>query len=118
MPCIMRTDSSLPSPPGARYVTGAVEARDAGLRLATRARRWIAVVAVGTASGLAALTAHAYHARTAPAAVPRARPAVQPADDSSAGSGSTTPAVSIQPPAAAPSPAASTSVAPVVSGGS
>lgn len=114
----VRTDSSLPSPPGAQYVTDAVQTRDAGLRLATRAQRWIVALAVGTATGLAALTAHAYHARAAPVSVHRARPAAQPTDDSSATSGSTVPASNIQPPASAPVPAASTSAAPVVSGGS
>ena len=119
MGLIMRTDSSEPSPPpGPRYISDAVEARDAGLRLATRAQRWIAVLAVGTAGGLAALTAHANHARAASAAVPRVRPAPQPSDDSGAGAGSTAPAAQIQPPAAAPVSAAPTSVAPVVSGGS
>lgn len=114
----MRTDSSMPSPRGARYVTDAVESRDAGLRLATRAQRWIAVLAVGTATGLAALTAHAYHARAATSSVAKSRPAAQPTDDSSATSGSTVPATPIQPPASAPAPAASASAAPVVSGGS
>jgi hypothetical protein len=114
----MRTDSSLPSPPGAQYVTDAVVTRDAGLRLARRAQRWIAVLAVGTAGGLAALTAHAYHAKAAPASVPRARPVVQPTDDSGATAGSTVPATPIQPPASAPAAVASTQVAPVVSGGS
>jgi hypothetical protein len=113
----MRTDSSMPSPPGAKYVTDAVQTRDDGLRLATRVQRWIAVLAVGTATGLAALTAHAYHARAAAAKVARPTPAAQPTGGS-ASSGSTVPATPIQPPASAPAPAASASAAPVVSGGS
>ncbi len=111
----MRTDSPLPRDRGSQGLADAVQARDAGLRLARRAQRWIAALAVGAASGLAALTAHAYHARAAPSPVTSAPPAQRPIDD---GSGSTVPAVSIQPPAAAPAPAASSEVAPVVSGGS
>ena len=110
-----------PSPPtrasGAQRVTDAVQARDAGLQLARRAQRWIVALAVGAASALAALTAHAYHART-PSAVTSAAPAQRPGDDGSASSGSTVPAAAVQPPAAAPASAASTAVAPVVSGGS
>jgi hypothetical protein len=96
-----------------------METRDAGLRLVRRTQRWIVALAVGTASGLAALTAHAYHARAAaPSTVTSAPPAQRPADDGSGSSGSTVPAGPIQPPASAPAPAASTAVAPVVSGGS
>jgi hypothetical protein len=114
----MRTDSPAPRARGTRRVFDAVQTRDDGLRLVRRTQRWIAALAVGTASGLAALTAHAYHARAAPSTVTSAPPAQRPVDDGSGTSGSTAPAVSIQPPAAAPVPAASTVVAPVVSGGS
>jgi hypothetical protein len=114
----MRTDSSPPRARGAQHAVDAVQAREAGLRLVSRAQRWIAVLAVGAASGLAAVTAHAYHARAAPSPVTSIPPAQRAADDGSDSSGSTAPAASIQPPPAAPAPAASTDVAPVVSGGS
>ena len=78
----MRTDSPLPRARGAEHVIDAVQARDAGLRLARRAQRWIVAVAVGTAGGLAALTAHAYHARAAPSTVTTASPAQRSVDDS------------------------------------
>jgi hypothetical protein len=73
---------------------------------------------VGTASGLAAVTAHAHHARAAPSTVTSAPPAQRPVDDGSHTSAPTAPTAPIQPPAAVPAPAASTDVAPVVSGGS
>jgi hypothetical protein len=114
----MRTDSSLPRARGTKHVVDAVQARDDGLRLARRARRWIAGLVVGMASGLAALTAHGYRARAAPSTITSARPAQRPVDEGNNTSGSTAPAPSIQPPAAAPVPAASADVAPVVSGGS
>lgn len=114
----MRTDSSPPRARGAKHAVDAVQARDDGVRLARRAQRWILGLAVGMASGLAALTAHAYHARAAPTTVTSARPAQHPVDDGSDTSGSTAPAPSIQPPAAAPVAAPSADVAPVVSGGS
>jgi hypothetical protein len=114
----MRTDSPLPHARGGQRVADAVQARDAGLRLAQRAQRWIAALAVGAASGLAALTAHAYHARATPAPVTSRPPAQRPVSDDGDSSGSTVPAAPIRPPAAAPTPAASTDVAPVVSGGS
>jgi hypothetical protein len=114
----MRTDSPPSRARGAEHVVDAVQARDDGLRLARRARRWIAGLAVGMASGLAALTAHAYHARVAPSTVTSAAPAQRPVEDGSDTSGSAAPTPSIQPPVAAPVPAASADVAPVVSGGS
>jgi hypothetical protein len=114
----MGTDSSPPRPSGAQRATDPARARDAGLRLTRRAQGWIAAAAVGLASALAALTAHAYHARAAASAVTSAPAARPPADDGNGGSGSTTPAASVQPPAAAPAPAPSANVAPVVSGGS
>ena len=51
----MRTDSPPPHTRGAEHVIDAVQARDDGVRLARRAQRWIAGLAVGMASGLAAL---------------------------------------------------------------
>ena len=115
----MRTDSPPPRARGAQHLADAVQARDAGLRLARRAQRWIAALAVGAASGLAA----PYRPRLprpcgAVDPVTSAPPAQRPVDDGSDSSGSTVPAAPIQPPAAAPAPAASTDVAPVVSGGS
>ena len=110
----MRTRSRPSRTPEAQDVTARVQTREAGLRLARRVRYWAASAAVGVAGGLAALTAHAYHAR---AASPRAVGAVsgqRPVDD---GAGSTAPAA-LQPPAAPPSPAPAAPVAPVVSGGS
>ncbi len=114
----MRTDSPPPHTPGAEHVVDAVQARDDGVRLARRAQRWIAGLAVGMASGLAALTAHAYHARATPPTPTSARPAQRPVDEGNDSSRSRAPAPSIQPPAAAPVPGASADVAPVVSGGS
>ena len=114
----MRTDSPLPRARGAQHLADAVQTRDAGLRLARRAQRWIAALAIGAASGLAAVTAHAYHARATPSPGTSAPPAQRPVDDGNDSSGSTVPAAPIRPPAAAPAPAASTDVAPVVSGGS
>ncbi len=114
----MRTDSPPPHARGADHAVDAAQARDDGVRLARRAQRWIAGLAVGVASGLAALTAHAYHARAAPSTIPSAPPAQRPVGDSNDTAGSTVPAPSIQPPAAAPVPATSADVAPVVSGGS
>lgn len=114
----MRTDSPPPRASGAQHVTDAVQARDAGLRLARRAQRLIVALAVSAASALAALAAHAYHARAAPSTVTTASPAQRSADDGSRTPGSTVPAAPIQPPAAAPAAATSMDVAPVVSGGS
>jgi hypothetical protein len=114
----MRPDSSPPRGRGPQPVSDPVRARDAGLRLARSAQRWIAALAVGAASALAAVTAHAYHTHAvSPTVTSVARPdrAVDNGGDSS---GSTARATSIQPLAAAPAPAASTNVAPVVSGGS
>jgi hypothetical protein len=114
----MGTDSSPPRPSGAQRATDAAHARDAGLRLTRRAQGWITAAAVGMASALAALTAHAYHARAAASTVTTAPAARPPVDDGQGDSGATTPAPSVQPPAAAPVPAPATNVAPVVSGGS
>ena len=114
----MGTDSSPPRPPGGQPATDAAQARDAGLRLTRHAQRWIAAAAVAMASALAALTAHAYHARAATATATTAPAARPPVDDGNGGSGSTTPAASIQPPVTAPLPAPASNVAPVVSGGS
>jgi hypothetical protein len=108
----------------APYVSGPsrgspVEVRDAGLALVRRVKRRMIFGAVLLAGGVSAVTAHAFHARTAvltrpaaPAAVPSVS-ASQSSDDSSGGSlqsPSGTPAAA--PPASAPAPA------PVVSGGS
>lgn len=114
----MRTESPLPPGRGAQRAVDAVQARDAGLRLTRRAQRWIAALAVGTASGLAALTAHAYQASAAPSTATSVTPAQRSVDDGNDTPGSAAPAAPIQPPASAPVPAASTDVAPVVSGGS
>jgi hypothetical protein len=114
----MRTDSPPPRARGPQRLADAVQARDAGLRLARRGQRWIAALAVGAASALTALTAHAYHARATPSPVTGPPPTQRPVDDGSDSSGSTIPAAPIRPPEAAPAPAASTDVAPVVSGGS
>jgi hypothetical protein len=113
----MRTRSRPSRTPEAQDVTARVQTREAGLRLARRVRYWAASAAVGVAGGLAALTAHAYHAR---AASPRAVGAVsgqRPVDDGAGSTESTAPAA-LHPPAAPPSPAPAAPVAPVVSGGS
>lgn len=113
----MRTTSRPPHPREAQDVTARMQTREAGLRVARRVRYWVASAAVAVAGGLAAVTAHAYHARAASlhaAGVPARQ---RPADDRAPSAGSTSPAA-LQPPAAPPSPAPAAPVAPVVSGGS
>jgi hypothetical protein len=104
----------------APYLSGAsrgsaVEVRDAGLALARRVKRGMIFGAVLLAGGVSAVTAHAFHARTAAltqAAAPAAsRSASQSSDDTSGGS--------LQSPSQAPTaPAPAPAAAPVVSGGS
>jgi hypothetical protein len=92
-------------------------AREAGSALAARANRWMISGAVILAGGLAAVTAHAFHARSA-GAVPSVAPAVAPAAPA-AGSGQDDSAAPVQAPSQPPATAASTSSpAPVISGGS
>lgn len=122
----MGTNSIPPRGPSADRLTDAVKARDRGLHLARRTQRWIATLAVGAASGLAAFVAHGYHARAAgstPAGGSATqRPAAQEGEGqtgaNAAPARSTAPSVPLQPPASAPDPASSANVAPVVSGGS
>lgn len=106
----------------APYLSGlsrgsAVEVRDAGLALARRVKRGMIFGAVLLAAGVSAVTAHAFHARTAvltQAAAPPASRSVsasQSSDDTSGGS--------LQSPSAAPTaPAPVPAPTPVVSGGS
>lgn len=114
----MRTDSSPPRSRDARPGTDSVNARDAGLRIAGRAQRWVAALAVGAASAIAAVTAHAYHARAVASTDTRGVQTQPPLGPTDGASTSTASAVPLQPPAAAPVAAAPTDVAPVVSGGS
>lgn len=98
----------------------AITARDAGLKLASRANRWLICGAVALAGGLSALTAHAFHSRTAAApnaAAPNAAAATTAAPQSSQPSSQTPLQSPSQPPSASsqvPAPAP----APAVSGGS
>jgi len=94
-----------------------VRAREAGLALAARANRWMISGAVILAGGLSAVTAHAFHERSAPA-VRSATPAVTraaPTPDSGEENNGTP----LQAPSTPPASAAQTpSPAPIVSGGS
>jgi hypothetical protein len=122
----MGTDSIPPGGPVADHLTDAVQARDRGLHLARRVQRWIAMLAVAAASGLAAFVAHGYHARAAGSTGAGGSTTQRPAGQEGEGqtpavstpAGSTAPSVPLQPPASAPDPSSSANVAPVVSGGS
>lgn len=91
----------------------AITARDAGLKLASRANRWLICGAVALAGGLSALTAHAFHSRTAAAApnaaatTPAAPQSSQPSSQTPLQSPSQPPSASSQVPAPAPAPAVS-----------
>jgi len=94
-----------------------VDAREAGLALAARANRWMISGAVIFAGGLAAVTAHAFHARTA-ASSGSATPAVTRAA-AAHGSDDGSSEATLQAPSTPPASAAATPLpAPVVSGGS
>jgi hypothetical protein len=92
--------------------------RDAGLALVRRVKRGMIFGAVVLAGAVSAVTAHAFHARTAAltrSAAPAALPSVsapQSSDDGSGGSLQSPSEAPAAPAAAAPAPA------PVVSGGS
>lgn len=94
-----------------------VRAREAGLALAARVNRSMIAGAAILAAGLTAVTAHAFHQRSAPAvrsATPRVTRAVH-----AHGSGEDHHRVPLQAPPTTPASAAPTpSPAPVVSGGS
>ena len=93
-----------------------VSAREAGLALAARANRWMISGAVILAGGLTAVTAHAFHQRSAPA-VRSATPAVRPGVPSPA-SGEENNGAPLQAPSAPPAPAPQTASPAPVSGGS
>jgi hypothetical protein len=121
----MRTENSPSRGQADRSRREAVQARDAGVRLAARLNRWVVAAAVALASALTALTAHGYHARAATTRTSAARTGEQSTGTSATASqgtpapatGATVPAPAPQPPASAPVPAPA-AVAPVVSGGS
>jgi hypothetical protein len=119
MTVLMRVESSPSEHPTVRGHLDAVRAREAGLHLVSRARRWMIGGAVGLAAALTALTSHAYHARATPtsSAVGSASVSESRSVGRNTSTGNTTPlqSPSSAPAAAAPAPAP---VAPVVSGGS
>lgn len=101
---------------GAPSDTRGVSARDAGLALAAQANRWMISGAVILAGGLTAVTAHAFHPRTAPQV--RSMPTVQRAVPAQ-GAGEKNRGTPLQAPSQPPAAAAPTPTpAPVVSGGS
>src|ERR1700760_89466 len=95
-----------PGPSGPDFV----RARDAGLALVGRVNRWMIAAAVLLAAGISAVTAHAFHARSAAvtqSAASAARPTVsarQATDDTSGGS--------LPGPSQAPAPALAAAAAP------
>jgi len=94
-----------------------VNAREAGLALAARVNRWMISGAVILAGGLTAVTAHAFHARSAPAvkSVTSAGTRAIPTQ----GSGEENNGAPLQGPSTSPASAASApGPAAVVSGGS
>ena len=94
----------------------AVEMRDASLALVRRVKRGMMFGAVVLAGGMSAVTAHAFHARTAVLTRPEspaAHPSVSASQSSDDGSGA-----SLQSPSETPTPAPAAAPAPVVSGGS
>lgn len=95
----------------------AVRARERGLALAARVNRWLIAGAVGLAAALSALTAHAFHPRSAVGAT--ARTSASPAGQQDEG-GAPAASPALTPPAGAPSPAPAPAPtpAPVASGGS
>ncbi len=86
---------------------GALSSRAAGIDFVRRANVWIAAGAVAFAGAVTAVTAHAFHPKTAVAAQPATTSLPAIGDDG----GTTTPQ-------AAPAPAAPSPAPPVVSGGS
>lgn len=92
-------------------------AREAGLAIVARANRWMISGAVLFAGGLTAVTAHAFHPRSAPPAhwaTPSVTRAVPAPGSNQEDSGAPLQAPSTAPTSVAPTP----SPAPVVSGGS
>lgn len=104
-----------------------VEARDAGLSLLGRLRRWLVVASLGLVAAFAGLVAHAKPGKSATAASgsSAANQDAHTSQRQAGGGGATasasvpaTPAPAISPPAQAPVPAPATPAPPVVSGGS
>ena len=105
-----------------------VEARDAGLSLLGRLRRWLAIASLGLVAAFAGLVAHAKPGKSATTPSGSSGGANADAHASqrpATGGGATTsapapaqPAPAISPPAQAPLPAPPTPAPPVVSGGS
>ena len=100
---------------------GEAHTREAGLALIKRANRWIVSAAVVLAAGISAVTAHAFHARTAVSStVGDATPSTSaPRPRSGDGDGDHALRSPSQAPAAAPAPTPTVAApSPVVSGGS
>jgi hypothetical protein len=116
MMVLMRAEysASAPAKNGAS-ASDAIQARERGLSLVSRANRWMIGLALLLAGALTGLTAHAFHAKPASAQTARSVASSQTRDD---GSGGSTSAPPLQAPTSAPIPAAPAPVAPVVSGGS
>lgn len=114
----MEPDNSHSRPEHKLAALDAMQARDTGLRLLSRANRWLISAAVLAAAGLTALTDHAFHASRARAATPP--PATSSASTGQSAAPSGDDSASLQAPSSAPVQSAPAPVAPapVVSGGS